>query len=757
MPRFYQTQFRDPRSAYVPLPLDAMAAKLASMQQAQDQYQQNVELLDKPFLNLPNDLEGAVAERNKTRSDLENLRNLDYNDPNNKRQIFDTIRNVRDSYGPQGTKGLYNAKALSFQAESQRLGKIAEKDPVKATFLMNELGKQATEKEFAITQDPITGQYKNTSLAPLPDWQYKDPNTTLGQYAKEVMMEAGVSGVKWDSTPAEAVKIWRETVTKSRDKDKLDYSLRQRIAGDPDLVMSAHALSTNNNLGTDETQFWTVVRKDKKGNDVYGWNKNTILGSAAEGTAYGAVESDISVQHGTVTDQTVIDRAKLDYEKKLKEENDFVLRGQLPVQKVDATSIQDQANNILKLKAEVEALKGKTDAESNAKRELLMAQITAAGNNLKLQEQTAYKNQAKTDWTNIQKFRTDISSRTGWSSDPLGVLMNTKEANEKIKNQDDYEAWLRGDIVLGTGASVTGTAAGVTGGGYYTEDQIRSSARNTAYDNAKDLEISSTETTLYGNEGSRLGNTSKALTEYVKTVPGNFITTDGSTTLVDWQKANKEALDDAEAKGKKVIMTTTPTTEGNFVVSYTDELGNPIEGVGVKTFQAVGENTNKQVQNIIGNDLIKLGESGTRPTDYANVRTGQIMVAESGNAGGAFKRQELALTAESIPDDSVTKDKPVVNVTVPAKTITVQTPTGPVNTKVQIVVSKTKDETGTVITTYKPTTVDGEGIFSGTEFGSVDGAFTNIDDMNIALEKDAQGLSENDILKQQKPVENNYR
>ena len=64
MARFYQTQYIPTKSAYVPLPYEAMAAKLQSMQAQQDQYKQNIELLDKPFGAIPVDMEGTSRCQN---------------------------------------------------------------------------------------------------------------------------------------------------------------------------------------------------------------------------------------------------------------------------------------------------------------------------------------------------------------------------------------------------------------------------------------------------------------------------------------------------------------------------------------------------------------------------------------------------------------------------------------------------------------------------------------------------------------------
>ncbi len=154
MSRFYQSQYIKPQSSYVPLPIDAMAARLASMQQAQDVYRQNVELLDKPFSNLPNDLELAVQQKQAVQDKLEGLRNLDYNDPMARKDIFNSIRDVRDMYGPQGSIGLINAKTAAYQTEKERIDKMSEKDPVKAKYLRNELDRQAMTGEFSIQQDP---------------------------------------------------------------------------------------------------------------------------------------------------------------------------------------------------------------------------------------------------------------------------------------------------------------------------------------------------------------------------------------------------------------------------------------------------------------------------------------------------------------------------------------------------------------------------------------------------------------------------
>lgn len=292
------------------------------MQEIQDKYKTQVELMDQPFESLYNDTEGALQAKQEVQAKLDNLRNLDYNDPNNRESIFKTIQEVRNEYSPQGRIGLYQAKVQQYNTEMERLNKVGEKDPVKAAVLKKRLQHDAQDSDRAIQVDPETGQYINTSITPLDDWQHKDLVTTIGEYSKLVMMDAGILPTDWEGTNAEAVQLYKSGTINERTKEKLDAALYHMIKADTDLQMSAQAISENSRMDTDEFNFWTPaidadgnpILDPETGEQLQTWNPNTLLGQAAEGVAEARVESNIDLKVGTVTDQMKIDKAKYERE-----------------------------------------------------------------------------------------------------------------------------------------------------------------------------------------------------------------------------------------------------------------------------------------------------------------------------------------------------------------------------------------------------------------------------------------------------------
>lgn len=303
MARFYSSQYINPRSAYVPLPFEPMAANLQALQQKQDQYQQNVELLDKPFGALAIDLEGATAEREKTRSDLENLRNLDYNDPSNKRQIFDTIRNVRDSYGPQGTKGLMQNRLDQFNAAQKHIQDTYKDNPTQQGYLMGELNKQfyVTDPNTGqIVTDPVTGkpildknkelrfneqtgQYENTGIETPQEWTWVDRESWASNTLKDIEADQNYQNYGFSNVQGmeSAIKAFREGNRQHKDYNKIENAMILRAQGNPGLLKSTQA--EGEYYGYGDQSNWLV--EDEQGNTML--NPTSLLGKTIMGTGEG--------------------------------------------------------------------------------------------------------------------------------------------------------------------------------------------------------------------------------------------------------------------------------------------------------------------------------------------------------------------------------------------------------------------------------------------------------------------------------------
>lgn len=755
MSRFYQTEYIKPQSAYVELPIPAMAAKLQGMQALQDQYTQGLELMDKPFNALENDMISAQADKQTVQSKLEALRNLDYNDSNNRTTIYNSIKEVRDMYGPQGEIGLKQAKYNQYNAEMQRLDKMAEKDPVKASVLKMKLVHDAKDQDRAIQKDPTTGQYINTSITPLNDWEYKDTNDTFSKYLKDVMMEAGVISTGWQGTPADAVKMYQVVSKDERTKQKIDYALRNRVAGDPNLIMSAQADALNSGQQTDEFNFWTPKidpatgepMKDSNGNIIYGWNQDTLIGRAAEGAAAGYVETKKDVKVGTVTDRPKEEEAI----QKMKERNALVLSGQIPG---TTTTIDAERNaaNITDLTTQLKSLPN--TPQNLAQRQQLQKQLEIAqAYQTQIMNAAAptdgYKTSVDAQWSDIENFRKNPSSRSGFVNDPFMTMMNSKEGNQKIKTKADYDAWLRGEITIGSGPVMGGIKG--TNQEIFDENSIRGARRDMTLANVKELEdgslnITQANTVLWGDKESGVGQVNGALTDFVKNTPTNFIAQDGSS-FQQWQADNQEKIQQA-GEGVEMRVSVTHGPEGDvYYASYVDKNGFPITGT---TIQPVNDNTATVVRNTVGNKLVNVYSTGTTEEAKKYTRLGQEMIATSASDAGASANEPLLVgTADAIPNPP----KGQTSTKVIGET-TVQLSQGG-QTTIKYRVSKTTDNKGQTTTLYTPLNSKGENIYAGKAVpGSTDmGSFTNIKDMQIALAKDDLGLSQDAILKQELPTQ----
>lgn len=304
MARFYQTQLVNPKSAYTPLPYELMADKLKKMQDLQDQYRGQVELLEKPFNFLSNDTELANQLKNDVVTKVDSLRNLDYNNPASRDTIFKTIKDVRRMYDPQGEVGMVEGKFNQYQKYEKEIQDANKDQDYKRAFLLKQLQQEAVSNERRITKD-TTGKYINTSVERPMDWNWKDAQDFSSKVLADVAYDTLTKG-GWQGTPAEAVSMFQSNEIDSRTKEKIMNALVQRAAGDKDLLMSVTAQGYDqvDDKGNriDQTGFFDVEKN--------AFNTNTILGRIFEGTASGGAFKREKKNQQFITDQVAVDKAK---------------------------------------------------------------------------------------------------------------------------------------------------------------------------------------------------------------------------------------------------------------------------------------------------------------------------------------------------------------------------------------------------------------------------------------------------------------
>jgi hypothetical protein len=302
--RFYQTQLVNPRSGYVAPPWELMKNKLNEYQQIQDQYKAQIELLNKPFNSLVNDYDFANQLKTDVDTKLEDLRKLDYNDPTSRSQIMGTIKDVQNMYSPQGSIGLVQNKYNQYVSLKDQIEKADKQGDTYKSYRLKQLQNNLLD-ENRIIKNP-DGTYTNTSITDPEAWTWKDKNKEWDDAIKSVAYDSFKStNPNWQGTSADAVSMYFLKGGDQLTKKKIDNAMYSRFASDYDLIKSVQAESDLYDRNIDESQFATV---DNSGNIQ--WNPETLIGQMMLGRNEGAAFYRDKTEHGTVTDQITIDRAK---------------------------------------------------------------------------------------------------------------------------------------------------------------------------------------------------------------------------------------------------------------------------------------------------------------------------------------------------------------------------------------------------------------------------------------------------------------
>lgn len=755
MARFYETTYIKPNSAYVPLPLDAMASKLQTMQAAQDNYRSTIEAFDKPFANLPIDERAAMEAKQWVQGQLGSLRELDYNDAANRDKIYGTIRDVRDFYSPQGQGGLLQSKVDQYTANKKHITETYKDNPTQMGYMLSELDRQFMTPDNALDYDNKAlrrndlGQWENTQVGAPDDWTWVDPQERVGHYATQALKEAGIIQQNWSGTPVEATKIYNEVIKDQVTKQKLDYTMRMMMASDPELQKSAGVLS-----GGDESRFW---------NEETGtWDSNTLLGRMAEGFAAAKVTSDLKTYHTTVTDRV---KEEIDIEKKKKEMNAFTISGTIPG---STTSVDAQKNgeNIASIKERIKNTNPNT-AEGKLQLEKLNEELAIAESYQKQIMDAGRVNGnssavIKSEWENIletqKDFDDDETLSTSWGqSDTFNDIITSAEFRNKIKTQQDYEKWMRGEIKLNTANMGTYDSNG-NPIDYTTQEAAAKGEAVKRYsegviDGGGELNITYDANAL---SGSGVTTVNEGLNNFILNNPTGFTTATGD--FQDWKEDAEEDLPKkADGSLREDIKMTTSILNKDidgrdgYYVSYVDGSGNLLKSTVI---YPTDPSTATNAKNTAGNDLVLTYENNNTSAGKAYKRTGEAMVATSASpAAATASTSKLTTYANSVPDPTVNGTSTTYtqsNGTSGTPTQTVVLSSGnSVEIKYNIV--KQRDGNGNIVTKYQPLFSDNSKVFSGTEGYSglnPDGTFTNIEDMQIALAKDDLNVPPGSTMKE---------
>lgn len=644
MARFYETQYIKPSSAYVPLPIDAMAARLQQMQGAQDQYRQTIEAFDKPFANLPIDQQSALEAKDWVQGQLENLRGIDYNDAANRNQIYKTIKDVRDFYGPQGQAGLLENRVNQYNSAKKHIQDTYKDNPTQMGYLLNQLegqfytqpqegqqvdpttGMMLDYQNKALRRNPQTGMWENTGISSPTEWTWKDPNKEWDDAIKSVAYDSFKStNPSWSGTPADAVSMYFLGGGDQLTKQKIDQAMYSRFMSDPDLIKSAQAQSDYYGKGVDETQFAGL---DNKGNVV--WNPETLIGEMMLGRNKGASFYRDKTEHGTVTDQIKVDKAKHKLENPdITLHNEGVLAAG---QTITYNSSRQKADEV---RAQLATLPAKGSVGDNyqvqAQRASLEKQLAIAEN----YQSTLSNNYFSTDEgkTAIEDLFTTrkmaginykpIDTEYQVDKDGDGTYDGTAKLSDYIKTPEDFKAYMAGNLKLPTWLE-TGTA---WTGNSWTGEQYAQTPRerfddmfgDPIQDTQGEINFSYNAQVLTGEKGSTVNTLNTGLTDRVNQNRTNYWV-EGGQDLDTYLNENLE-------EGDKIrVAMMDNDINGNFAHYMTVVSKDGKTKVQMPIYPKAG---GREEQNMLGTRLMQENATGTDALSQDNYYRGRRMVANS--------------------------------------------------------------------------------------------------------------------------------
>ena len=164
MARYFRTQLVNPISQYVAEPLNLYQGKLENMQGAQDKSQAEIVAANKAFGYVPTEEEAALAMQTKSELDkqVESIKDLDINNPSDKRKILEGIKKVRSAYEPGGQAYAHKANFDAYTENVKYLDELLKKKPGEGGIDANayEYFKKKALEDFKSTGQVQNGQYK---------------------------------------------------------------------------------------------------------------------------------------------------------------------------------------------------------------------------------------------------------------------------------------------------------------------------------------------------------------------------------------------------------------------------------------------------------------------------------------------------------------------------------------------------------------------------------------------------------------------
>lgn len=239
MARFLRSQLVQPISGFVPENLDFYQNQLENQQKVQDAYSLSVAGLNKETNALVNDIPGAMETKKQVEERLNQLKNVNFNDPRQQQTALKEISDIRNIFSPFGALGAREEKLKKYNKELEEINK--DKNDFKKAYRLKQFKELNLSPDAAIKMDAY-GKPTNTEIKVPDDFEYKDKTKVFSDLLKDVTSD--VTSVNSGLTPEkahEALLSYMNGNVEERTGEKIYNYLTNAASSDPNLMKSIEA------------------------------------------------------------------------------------------------------------------------------------------------------------------------------------------------------------------------------------------------------------------------------------------------------------------------------------------------------------------------------------------------------------------------------------------------------------------------------------------------------------------------------------
>lgn len=722
MARYYTSQEYNPISQYAPAHLDYINQSGEELQKKQDIAQAVLTSLDKPFGYINTPQESALAQQTKKEIDdkVNNLSNLDINNPNDKKKLYQGIKEVRAYYEPGGQAYSHEANLEAYKEHVKGLDDALKKKPEEGGINLDQYNylKAKSLNDFSTTGRVTNGQYN----------EYKGEMPALNPDIDKQVIEAtkdwkenAVSKGYWTDKSGKQWAIKNSSDLEYIDPNEVKQSVLADIMTRPENQAYARQQSEVATYGKNfKTQSGGSSGYDSNGNEVeYApGNEDHAINSIKNKTYNDIFEKPANLAAArlgfqkTKNDQDIKENPfELQKEKQKIEHPKFTISNEsalTPGEKVDYSKI---SNNIINLKQQLSSLPKEGEINDNwetkTQRETLQKQLTIANNYLNTASEKYYNTkeglQELTNQYNKGIHNTDLlNNKTG-----IGLVLNDPEVKKYIKNSNDYVEFMKGnlqipeDIINKKFVNAIPSLGGAmpAKSTMSLRDYLNQDMNKSVSNYIEKNPISYSSDVLTSPEPSSVvGLANKALTDRVNENGTNYYTSDG-LDLNTWKSKN---LDE---KDKTSVAVLSKPINGQYANYMTVKDKDGIIKYEMPIFPKEG---GAEEQGHIGTQLMEENKAKSDPLEVSNYKKGEEMLAQS-KYGESLNDQYLKSFEKKARNNSGTY--------ISTPKITIPTPIGTIEGIVKI-----KKESG--ITYFQLVNTSGKPITSPEK---------SIDDLRVSL------------------------